>query len=101
MKGSKTTDKHVMIRQWALPVVLALSCTVASCPAFARTKFDGDWTILIATSRGACEPAFRYGVQIANGAVISDAGGTATVRGPVSPAGSVRVTVQSGNEWAA
>jgi BA14K-like protein len=88
------------LRVWALALVLALGCTTAPGTALARTRYDGDWSVLIATRRGACEPALRYGVQIADGAVVSNASGVATVEGRVSPAGATRVTVRSGNEWA-
>jgi BA14K-like protein len=89
------------LRTWALPFVLALGCCIAAPgAALARTQYNGDWSVLIATRRGACEPALRYGVQIADGAVFSDSGGAATVEGRVSPAGATRVTVRSGNAWA-
>ena len=85
---------------WALPFAMALGLTAISNPALARTKYDGDWSVLTVTRRGACEPAFRYGLQIADGTIISNAGGAAAVQGRVSPTGRVRVTVRSGNEWA-
>lgn len=81
--------------------VLALACVAAVCgPASARTAYDGDWSVVIMTRNGACEPAVRYGVQIDNGAVINAEGGQAAVQGRVSPGGTIRVNVQSGNAWA-
>ena len=73
---------------WALPFALALGLTAISNPALARTKYDGDWSVLIVTRRGACEPAFRYGLQIADGTIVSNAGGAAAVQGRVSQPGA-------------
>jgi hypothetical protein len=67
--------------------------------AAARTPFDGDWSVMIVTSNGACAASYRSGVQIANGAVISG-GGLVDLQGQVTPKGAVRVTVQSGSQWA-
>jgi hypothetical protein len=93
------------LRVNTLSLVLVLGCVAAANPAsaradlgLARSKYDGDWSVVIVTRRGACDPAFRYGVQIADGTI--QAVGLATVQGRVSSSGAVRVVVQSGNEWA-
>ena len=52
---------------------------------------DEQWTV--------CRASYRSGVQIANGAVISG-GGLVDLQGQVTPKGAVRVTVQSGSQWA-
>jgi hypothetical protein len=70
--------------------------TIAA-PAVARSAYDGDWSVVIATRGGACPPSVRYGVQIINGTVTS---GQAQVQGRVSPNGTVRVTVQAGGQSA-
>jgi len=80
--------------------ILALACIAIAGPAFARTAFDGDWSVVIATSGGACEPTFRYPIAISNGAVINAGSGVASVQGRVRPNGKVQVLVQSGNQWA-
>ena len=80
--------------------VLVAACAVIASPVFARTPYDGAWSVVIMTRAGACEPSFRYGVDISNGAVINSGGAVATVEGRVTPRGAVKVTVRSGNEWA-
>ena len=80
--------------------VLALACVVDVTPAHARTDFDGDWSIFIVTREGPCEASLRYGVKVANGAVIDDGSSIATVQGRVTPRGTVRVLVRSGSQWA-
>ena len=79
--------------------VLSFVCIAAPVTAFAGTVYDGNWSVVIVTRSGVCEPTFRYGVQIADGTVI-DGGGMATVQGRVTSRGAVRVVVQSGNQWA-
>jgi len=81
-------------------LVLALACAVVAGPAFARTVFDGNWSVLIVTHGGACDPAYRYGVRITDGTVANDGSSAAAVQGQVTPTGAVRVTVRSGNQWA-
>jgi hypothetical protein len=88
------------LRDWLLTLVLALSCAAVAGPAFGRTVFDGDWSVLIVTHGGACDPAYRYGVRITDGTVINDGSSAAAVQGRVNPAGAVMVTVRSGNQWA-
>ncbi|HEY2527477.1 MAG TPA: hypothetical protein VGJ20_05900 [Xanthobacteraceae bacterium] len=71
-----------------------------AAPAIARTPYDGDWSVMITTRGGACEPSVRYGVQIINGMVVSPAGGQAQVQGSVSSNGAVSVTVRAGGQSA-
>jgi hypothetical protein len=88
------------LRDWLLTFVLALGCAALAGPAFGRTVFDGDWSVLIVTHGGACDPAYRYGVRITDGTVANDGSSAAAVQGRVTPTGAVRVTVRSGNQWA-
>jgi len=82
-----------------LAAVLALGCVAVASPGSAATSFDGHWSVVTITNRGGCDPTFRYGVQIVNGTISTDA--EATVQGRVSATGAVRVTLQSGKQWAA
>jgi len=80
--------------------VLVLACVWAAGSAVAQSRYDGSWSVAISTHRGACPSGLRYGMQILNGQVVSTAGGVADVRGSVNPGGAVRVSVQSGGQWA-
>jgi hypothetical protein len=100
-KASSDARRINQRRRACVPTLaLALACVAVSGAAFARTVYDGDWSVLIVTRGGACEPTFRYGVQIADGMVIADGGGMATVQGRVTPKGAVRVIVRAGSQWA-
>jgi hypothetical protein len=80
--------------------VLLPACLAVGSPSFARSNFDGDWSVFIQTRGGACPPSVRYPVAITNG-IVSNAGDVpAAVQGRVGPSGAVRVTVQSGGSWA-
>jgi hypothetical protein len=78
----------------------AVGCMAFAASAVARARYDGDWSVVITTRRGACEPSVRYGVQIINGMVVNAASGEAQIQGHVSPNGAVRVTVQAVGQWA-
>ena len=80
--------------------ILALACVSTAGSAVAQSRYDGGWSVAISTHRGACQSGLRYGMQILNGHVVSAAGGGAYVRGIVNPGGAVRVSVQSGGQWA-
>jgi hypothetical protein len=80
-------------------LALAMSYGAMSGTAFGRSAYDGDWSVLIATNRGACDSSYRYGVRISGGRVIYD-GSMVTMHGQVTPKGAVRVMLQSGSQWA-
>ena len=76
---------------------LAIVCVAAlATESHARTPFDGAWSVLIVTTKGDCDRAYRYGITIANGDVVFD-GGIVNLSGRVTGSGAVRVTVTSGN----
>jgi hypothetical protein len=58
--------------------------------------FDGRWSVVIHTQAGGCGPEYRYGVQIINGNITTDAGESAGVSGRVLPNGAVSVSVSAG-----
>lgn len=85
----------------ALGTLVALSGIVSTAgSATARTIFDGNWSVLIITQSGSCDPSYRYGVQIADGVVTYTGGAPITMQGRVTPKGAVRVIVQAGSQWA-
>jgi hypothetical protein len=80
--------------------IFVLLCITLGAPAIAGTAFDGEWSVVIATSAGACDATFRYPVAISNGEVVNAGGAVASMQGQVRPNGTVRVRVQSGDQWA-
>jgi len=80
--------------------ILVLASLVVAAPAFAGSAYDGNWSVVIATTSGGCDPAVRYPVAITNGQVVNAGDNPATVQGRVTPRGTVNVNVQSGGQWA-
>jgi hypothetical protein len=66
----------------------------------AVNAFDGDWSVLIQTRDGNCDPAYRYGVQIQNGEIQNGGSAPVTVEGRVAPSGAVQVSVSAGSQEA-
>jgi hypothetical protein len=77
-----------MLRASVSILVVAFGLLAVPATAFAHAVYDGDWSVLILTRGGACEPSVRYGVVIAEGLVINS-GGIATVQGRITPSGTV------------
>ena len=67
--------------------------------AAAQSPFDGRWSVLINTDRGACERSYRAGVRIFNGYITANASGF-SLDGRVSRNGSVRAVISAGGQAA-
>jgi hypothetical protein len=61
--------------------------------------YDGDWSVLIQTTRGNCPPALRAGVRIVGGHVLP-VDQSYQLNGAVTSSGAVRVTVSAGGQSA-
>jgi hypothetical protein len=66
----------------------------------AAPTFDGNWSVLIVTDSGQCDPAYRYGLVIRNGQVIYEGDASVNVAGRVSGNGAVNVRVSAGSQSA-
>jgi hypothetical protein len=89
-----------MISHLVRASVLASVCVAAlATESSARTPYDGSWSVLIVTTRGECDRAYRYGVSIVDGH-IRYAGGIVNMQGRVSANGRIRVMVSSGSGYA-
>ncbi|MFL6799212.1 MAG: hypothetical protein ACJ8F3_17565 [Xanthobacteraceae bacterium] len=75
---------------------------VAAAPparAAVPNPYDGAWSVAITTRSGACDPEYRFGVQIINGAVVPDGASQASLQGQVERNGAVWVTIAgAGNQ---
>ena len=81
-------------------VLTTLMLASTASTAFARTIYDGAWSVLIITQSGSCDPTYRYGVLINDGVVVYDGTAPITLQGRVTPKGVVRVILQAGSQWA-
>ena len=85
---------------WALFAMSLAGALGAAAPAVATPNYDGLWSVMIVTEKGACEHAYRYPVRISKGAVQSDGPGLINVSGKVGGNGAVTVLVSAGDKSA-
>jgi len=85
---------------FAAAALLAASAVPVSAPAFAKSNYDGQWSVLIVTQKGTCDRAYRYPVKIDNGAVGYAGSASFNVTGKVGQNGAVTVTVSRGDKSA-
>lgn len=89
-----------MIRNAARQILsAAILAGVVSMPmkdARAGSKYDGQWSVIIFTSTGTCDPSYRISGQIVNGE-ISYAYGSVVVMGHVLASGATVVRVTAGD----
>jgi hypothetical protein len=81
---------------------LAIVGLVASAAARTPTarNFDGVWSVVIVTTRGDCERAYRYPVAIAGTSVINAGDAAVDISGTVRGNGTVAVRVSAGGQSA-
>ena len=68
--------------------------------ASAASPYDGRWSVVIQTSRGNCDAAYRYGLNIVNGNVTYAGDAAFDIRGHVAGNGAVHVRVSRGSSYA-
>jgi hypothetical protein len=87
-----------------LSIAVAAVCTglLAAVPSSARqADYAGVWNVLITTSKGECDQAFRYSVIIAPDGTISYGGASGfTADGRVEANGAVWVRIARGGDAA-
>ena len=62
----------------------------------APAAFDGDWSVAINTQSGACDPSYRFAVEIIDGHVVYEG----RAAGRVSPNGAIQVNISQGDQQA-
>jgi len=70
------------------------AAAAAAVSALASTKYDGQWSVVVYTTSGQCDPSYRFSGQISNGE-ISYAYGSLEVSGHVEANGAAYVRVRS------
>lgn len=58
--------------------------------------FDGNWSVLVITEKGACDQGYRYEVAVGGGKVTYRGAEAVTMNGTVAPNGAVKVSVAGG-----
>jgi hypothetical protein len=83
-------------------LLAAVVVLTAGSIAFARSGFDGLWSVTIVTDKGTCDRAYRYPLRIANGQIYQASEGDQSfnIFGHVQPSGRVVVAVSRGGQRA-
>ena len=91
-----------LLRALSGVVLLAWLTIIAAAPAFAQSRYDGLWSVLIITEKGTCDRGYRYPLRIARGRVnhADPASSSFTIRGNVASGGAIRVSVSRGQQSA-
>jgi len=70
----------------------------AQSPAFAGSRFDGQWNLVFVTQRGDCDPSYNFTVDVVNGNISHPH--ILTFRGHVASSGAVHAPVRVGQKYA-
>ncbi|MFO1100526.1 MAG: hypothetical protein U1E81_20290 [Xanthobacteraceae bacterium] len=84
----------------ALAAVSVAAAIGMAGPTQARTDFDGEWSVVIVTSKGDCERSYRAPITISNGNFINVGVNMVDVSGNVRPDGKLTVRVSRGQSSA-
>jgi hypothetical protein len=72
----------------------------APLPATSAPRFDGLWSVVIVTEKGACDRAYRYPIRISNGSLVNAGDSPINISGKVGGNGAITVTVSHGSKSA-
>jgi hypothetical protein len=81
---------------------LVVAAAAVQLPGFAiaATPYDGRWSVVIQTDKGACDRAYRYGLLIQDGRVSYVGENGFDITGQVERNGKVHVRVSRGANYA-
>jgi hypothetical protein len=96
-------NSRIFTRTRGLLVVsaLALAAAVPALrPAEAVPNYDGNWSVVIVTQQGICDPSYRYPIRITKGNLVNAGTAQVTISGKVGKNGAVVVNVAAGDKTA-
>jgi hypothetical protein len=95
----KNFIRAILATPIAALLIVGASMPVDALAAPRPGAYDGQWSVVIQTTRGDCDRALRYSVRIAGGRVVSE-DPSYRAYGAVGPNGTISVTVAQGNRSA-
>jgi hypothetical protein len=88
------------VRRTAIAALAGLGVAIAAAPVQASGNFDGQWSVVVVTTKGDCDRAYRYPIAI-HGQNLVNAGDTAfDIAGKVQGDGAVAVRITYGDKSA-
>jgi hypothetical protein len=94
------TISHTMIRRTTLAALLGLGVLAASAPVQATGNFDGKWSVVVVTTKGECDRAYSYPIDIRNQTLINAGNTSFDISGKVQGDGAVAVRISYGDKSA-
>ena len=88
------------LRQVVFSLLVILASALPSAAKAPPTSFDGDWSVLIVTDAGTCNPSYRFGLRIYLSQFYYQGGGDVALSGKVDAKGNVRVALRQGDSTA-
>jgi hypothetical protein len=86
--------------KFTLAAIVGLGLAATAIPAKATGNFDGKWSVVVVTTKGNCDRAYRYPIDI-RGETLVNAGDTAfDIKGRVQGNGAVAVKISYGDQSA-
>jgi len=83
-----------------LAALASVAVLPALAPAEAEPSYDGLWSVVIVTTAGQCDAAYRYPVRITNGNLGNAGSAPINISGKVAKNGAVVVSVNAGDKSA-
>jgi hypothetical protein len=84
--------------KFTLAAIVGLGLATTAIPAKATGNFDGKWSVVVVTTKGECDRAYRYPIAI-RGETLVNAGDTAfDISGRVQGNGAVAVKISYGDK---
>jgi hypothetical protein len=87
-------------RQKSIVLAATAAALIAAPDRAAPASFDGNWSLLVITENGGCDPAYRYPIKVQNGQVRYEGEAGIEVSGNVRPDGKVNASVHRGEQGA-
>jgi hypothetical protein len=79
--------------------MIAAGCFIAlPSAAYARSAYDGSWSLVFVTQRGACDASYNFTVNVSDGIVSHP--NLLKFRGYVAKSGAVRASVTVHDKYA-
>ena len=92
-------SKHKVATKTLFAGLVLLGCSLGlTDQAEAKSRFDGSWTLVFVTQRGACDASYTFNVDIANGIVSHP--NLVKLKGRVMPSGAVNASVSVTDKYA-
>lgn len=97
----RTNSAPRPVSTFRLHAAAAAIALAALAPIGAQAaSFDGNWSVVIATQSGDCDPAYRYELKVKDGKVSYAGTDSFDISGSVSGAGAVSVSIRRGSQSA-